>query len=254
MSMSDLRTSLTRLRAAWPLLRLFLFVALVCAGVAWAREHSARRMLEGRLETTVRLNDSTTARLATTEAAFREYRAVKDAAKQLDGKLIAGVQLRVAPETVYVPLHEVATVADSDSTRRAHFVDSSNAAYRVEVDAVAPPFPAPLQLGARVTTPEFRPEIGFVQRADGTYAVVSWAGHRVETERAFFRPPHAHRLVVVAELEARTNPLAVTPSVQGAAAVATELHFEPTTVRLRAGFDGRPFVGVGVRRSLGSWF
>jgi hypothetical protein len=226
------------------------FLLLVTLGSmrACAEEQAARRSAERRAEQLIVLNDSTQARLTRSESSRKELLALKDAARTLDGKLVAGVRLVVRPDTVYVPIREVETVWLEDSTRVATLRDSTEG-YYVTVTGKAPPT-GPLELGYEIITPEFTPQVGFVRRGSDYYAVVSWAGKRVETSEAFFRPERPRRLNLVVGGTLRSPLLALDARDLNLSAHAGVQYRLPNNVltQLQAGVGPAPFVGLRVEK------
>ena len=138
------------------------------------------------------LNDSTAARLASTVAAKDSLGAAFESAKELHGKVIAALRLRV-PARDTVILHDLVTDSVSmDSTRYASFKDSTFAG-TVEGTVTAPPCCANLTLDYKITRPEFNPTIAFVQVKDSIAATVTWAGEQVEIIAPYAHLPRAQK-------------------------------------------------------------
>lgn len=169
-----------------------LVVALVTAGIAVRSARDARAELEAsKLELTTqrRLNDSTVARLASTTADRDALHGVLIAKDQLQGKLLAGVVIRVPARDTVLVHDTLVTTLEADSTRRATFRDSTFAGVLNGV-VTAPPCCAPLQLHYALTRPAFSPSVGFVQVGSKVAAVVVWQGERVEVDAPYatFQP------------------------------------------------------------------
>lgn len=159
-------------------------VLLVLWGMNLWREKRAAEDLAGYYK---QVNDSTVAEVAAWKAKAHSLEALKDAAKKEKGGLVAGVEIRTKPDTVYVPVHDVVTVT-KDETRTASLTDTTKMGIEVEVSAEAPPAPADLKLGYRITVPEFHPQVGFLKKGDSYVALVSWAGQEFTIEDAFHLP------------------------------------------------------------------
>jgi hypothetical protein len=214
------------------------------------REHRLRVDADFRSRVAIRLNDSTEARLTRQYADSLD--ALRKAAKQMGGTLIAGVRIVIKPETLYVPVDSQPTTIDPDSTRRASVTDTTANGTVVRIDAVAPPFPAPLSVGYEVRTPPFTPQVGFVRRKDGYYAVVSLGGHRFETSSAFYAPERVRPLSVVVGGTVAGSPddNALGATLHGSLYGALKYTRGATSTQLRAGVAGRPFVGLAIERTV----
>jgi hypothetical protein len=165
-------------------LEIVLALVVVLFGATLWREHHRAAELEGYYK---QVNDSTVAEVAAWKAKAHSLEALKDAAKEEKGKLVAGVQIRTKPDTVYVPAKVVLT-KDSSGTRTASLTDTTKMGIEIKVDAEAPPYPAPLKLGYNLVVPEFTPEVGFMKKGDFYVALVSWAGQEFTVENAFHLP------------------------------------------------------------------
>jgi hypothetical protein len=168
---------------------IYIFLALLIGFLAWGQftQLKENKALSALLKHQVALNDSTQAILAAERSRRGELEAAKEGAKALGGRLVAGVRIQTRADTVYVPLTDVETV-EREGTRYATVEDSTKLGIKIRVDAAAPPYPSPLQLGYNVIVPEFNPEVGFVQVGDQFVAVVSWAGQEFTLEETFFDP------------------------------------------------------------------
>lgn len=176
-----------------PLLVLGVCAALFLAYATWERrgdtQHEAALLKY--FQTQQALNDSTQARTAAQGAAqVAQLQGLLEAAKQLNGKLVAGVRITVPKRDTVVVHDSLPTTALPDSTRVATLHDSTFAG-TVDVSVTAPPFPAALGARLTVTRPAFRPEVGFVQVGTGYVATVVWQGERYQLDAPFFTPPAA---------------------------------------------------------------
>lgn len=200
----------------------------------------------------VLVNDSTQAQQAAIRRETEQLKAVVDAAKTLQGQLVAGFQITVKGDTIYqAPVKTVTTVLP-DSSRHATLTDTTKG-YTIEVNAVAPPFPDKLQLGYKITTPAFKPQVGFVKRGDGYYAVASWAGQTFTTEHAFFSPEKPRTIGAVVGAELRGSPAANVAGFSLAGSgpfAALEYRRDANVYQLRLGDDGRPYIGVQFTHKL----
>lgn len=150
--------------------------------------HRSAVEAKNRAEALTIINDSIQARVALLKRERDLFESLYEAERVLNGKLIAAIDLHVPPETVYVSIKAVDTLIE-DSTRLAILTDTTESGIEVEVSALAPPFPSPLQIGYKIVTPPFDPQIGFIE--DGAYyhAVLTWRGNKAEIRNAFFLPP-----------------------------------------------------------------
>lgn len=224
-------------------------------------EINRRDVIDARLraDELVEVNDSTKARNALLERENGELRALIDAAKDLNGELIAGMTIVVPAETLYTEASPVDTEVRPDSSRFAVLEDSTQG-YTVRIEAEAPPFPGELRLGYTIITPEFRPEVGFVER-DGSYAaVVSWAGREFTIEDAFFDPPKPPSWSLVLGAEGDVIPVAtgVIPAGRAYAGlqyrVSDRLEIQVNgggwAVPTDDGYILQPFLGVSGERHI----
>jgi hypothetical protein len=146
----------------------------------------------------VQVNDSTQLLAAQLELARGELRALRDAAKQVHGKPVAGVRIEIRPETIYVERTNQPTDSLQDGTRIAKLVDTTKEGVQVEISASAPPSPAPLGIGYRLVLPPFAPEVGFILKDGRYYAVVTVPGRSFTTSQAFFTVPSVRRFGIIA--------------------------------------------------------
>lgn len=220
------------------LVTMFVMACLAIAARSYVEERRARIDAEHRFAQVVIVNDSIQARLAKLARERDELLALKEAADQMRGDLVAGVKIRVVRDTVYVPVAPVATEIE-DSTRIAVLADTTDG-YRIRIETRAPPFPAPLEIGYEIETPEFQPEVGFIRRPEGYYAVVSWAGRTVETSEAFFKPEKERSLSLWTGGEVRSGGIG--------SSVFVSARYKQ--VDLRVGFDGAPYMGLVITKKL----
>lgn len=199
----------------------------------------------------ITVNDSTQAQLAAIRIEKGELQGLVDAEKTLHGKLVAGFQITVKGDTLVRLAASAPTVVRPDSSRHATLTDTTKG-YTIVVDAEAPPFPANLQLGYHVTTPDFKPQVGFVKRDDGYYAVATWAGQTFTTDHAFFAPekPHALSLLVGGEMSGSPAANIAGFSLGGSAFAALQYQHDRGIWQLKAGENGKPFVGLAYTHRL----
>jgi hypothetical protein len=141
------------------------------------------------------VNDSAQILQAQLRSARGELRALKDAAKKSKGDLIAGFEITLQPETVYVARAARETEAQPDGTRVVSVRDTTQGV-QVSIDAVAPPT-GPISVGYNLILPEINPQVGFMRKGEDYYAIVSVAGRTFTQEHAFFRKPTTRRVGVV---------------------------------------------------------
>jgi hypothetical protein len=150
---------------------------------SWQHEKQLRTIAELQLVGQKQLNDSTVARLTSTDAVKDSLGAALAAAHKLNGTLVAALRIRIpARDTMYV--HDTLPTTIVDSTRIATFSDSGFAG-TITGTVKAPPFPSPLSVTYNVHRPAFAPQVGFVRVANRTVAVVSWQGEQAEIEAPF---------------------------------------------------------------------
>lgn len=208
-------------------LKALIIVSVFCYGLLllWAitRAMSDRRDAAAGTVAAAPLNDSTKAKLTSPGLERDSLKVLLQAAKQLNGTLIAALRIRVAQrETVYI--HDtLETIRYTDGTRTALFGDST-AWSTVRGRVTAPPFPAPLSVTYSVTQPAFNPAVGLVRTGNATFAVVSWQGQEFGIEVPYTNiPPKAPRIVPY--LRAAWSPVG---SVLGGAGMAVRVRrFEP---------------------------
>jgi hypothetical protein len=150
----------------------------------WAKHQDTVRTQNCQGVTMV-INDSTQAICAQLKANKTELAALREAAKKMNGDLVAGVKIVVKRDTVEVPSTVAPTATLPDSTRVATKTDTTEN-YIVTITGKARPYPAPLELGARVITPERTAQIGFVNTPNGVMATVSGKG--IVMTSAFWAP------------------------------------------------------------------
>jgi hypothetical protein len=233
------------------LVTLFALLFTASSASTCVSERDARRDAEFRAQTLVQVNDSTTARYMRLSAERDSLRALFDAAKTMRGRLVAGVKVRVPAETVVrldtVPVPTL--VNFTDSSRVGILLDTLRTGHSLYIRAVAPPFPDSLRIAYELHTPAFAPEIGIVQRSDGYYAVVSWAGERAETGYAFYRPAATRRVQGVIG-----NQLTITQDVRHLwsydAFAGVRLNHRKWESTLSVGQRHRPYIGASLVRTF----
>lgn len=135
------------------------------------------------------LNDSTSARLASTTAIKDSVGALFDAAKELNGKLVAALRIRIPAQDTILIHDTLPTTVLADSTRIATFRDSTFAG-TITAKVKAPPCCAPLGITYTLARPTFAPQVGFVRVGNRMVAVVSWAGEEARLEAPFAAAEH----------------------------------------------------------------
>jgi hypothetical protein len=128
--------------------------------------------------------------LAGKDAQIADLKRLHETAALLGGpsaKAIAGFAINVARHDTVVVHDTVATTVLADSTRVAHFRDSTFAGV-FSATITAPPFPAALSVVDSIERPAFRPEVGFIKIGSKYVAAVAWQGEKVEIEAPFFNP------------------------------------------------------------------
>lgn len=164
---------------------------LVAGGITrwqYQRALAQNTELALRLSTEQHLNDSTTARLATTTVARDSLRGLVAAAKDLNGHLVVALRIAIAARDTHVVHDTLPTQLTTDSTRTATFADSTFAG-RLEGTVTAPPCCAPLRLEYALHRPAFAPEVGIVRVGSSYVATVVWQGEQVHVVAPFFQPP-----------------------------------------------------------------
>ena len=140
--------------------------------------------LEARIQR--QINESTYARLTTSQADKEALKRLLEASEELQGKLVAGLVLHFVQKDTVVQ-HSALPTTQTDSTRTATFKDSTVAG-DIEGIVTAPPCCAPLGISYRLTRPAFDPAVGFVQVGDTIAAVVSYRGEHVEIRSPYMVP------------------------------------------------------------------
>lgn len=169
-----------------------LVLACVLAGAWGWQEHRVnaadRAAFDLATKGQIALSQSTAARLASSELQRDSLAALYKAASQLGGKLVAGVTVTVVKHDTLILHDTLSTTLTHDSTRIAHFRDSTFAGV-VSGRVLAPPCCQPLVLDSlAVLRPAFHPEIGFVQLGTHLAATVEWQGESVRLENVFALP------------------------------------------------------------------
>ena len=167
-------------------------VIAVGGGIGYAvhvyrAERDARTVAELRLTEQKRVNDSTLARLAVTTVPKDSLRAVLDANRDLHGRLLAALAIRIPKRDTFIVHDTVKTTVYADGTRTGVFRDSTFAGI-VTGEMNAPPYPAPLGVRFTLSRPEFRPEVAFVEVGGQGVAVVSWQGENFRVEAPYVSP------------------------------------------------------------------
>jgi hypothetical protein len=235
--------------SAWKaFLAIFAAVAFIGYGISVFANNNARVATQRCAGITLVVNDSTKAQCARLAAKDVELKALKRAAKAMNGQLVAGTKVTIKRDTITKTITEVVTVTDSLGNRSAAVHDTTDD-YRVDIQAAAPRSGA-LKIGYQIVTPERSIEVGFVKRADGYYAVASGKG--VRTTESFFQPEQERPVSLVAGGSVRGAPSA---SLVGAklgleAYGAVQYAKNGTAYQLRLGHDGSPYVGLAIQKKL----
>lgn len=173
-----------------------LTAALVVAVWLFARPNPLKQplaALQAAYSHQVQVNDSTAAQLASTRLQRDSLRGVVTAAQHEHGTVVGGVAFTVVKHDTVWKHDSLPTVMHPDSTRVATFHDSTFAG-TLDGQVTAPPCCAPLQARFHLTRPQFRPEVGFVQLADGVVvANVVWQGEHVQVDAPFYKPVAKHQ-------------------------------------------------------------
>lgn len=227
---------------------LFVIVAVVLSLQGWMEDLTAREAVAQCAGVTLVVNDSTQAQCAKLRAKDVELQSLKDAAKHLNGDLVAGTKIVIKRDTIIKTITEVVTVEKSDGTRMATLADTT-ADYNIRVVAEAPPT-GKLKLGYTVVTPERSIEVGFVKRKDGYYAVAS--GHGVRTTESFFQPEKERplALVVGGSVKGAASSTIVGASIETDVYGAVQYTRNNLTYQLRLGHEGSPYVGLAVQKKF----
>lgn len=166
-------------------------VLMVAAGAwyaSWRVSQAEKDKIVAQLEARIQrqINDSTVARLTTSQADKEGLARLLAATEELNGKLVAGLVLHFGRRDTVVQHYALPTTI-TDSTRTATFKDSTVAG-DIEGVVTAPPCCAPLGINYKLTRPAFDPAVGFVQIGDTIAAVVSYRGEHVEIRSPFMVP------------------------------------------------------------------
>jgi hypothetical protein len=166
----------------------------------WARQHAIVLLMVGGvavldgiityLREQRQLNDSTQAVLAATRADREQLAGLLTTAEEINGKLVAGLRIRIPARDTVIIYDTLETTRLVDSSRVATFRDSTFAG-TIAGTINAPPYPAPLGFSYELKRPEFNPAVGFVQVGDRFVATVTWQGEQAKVEAPFFEPPKA---------------------------------------------------------------
>lgn len=153
-----------------------LMVVGAWAGSAWTDWRHADPDAETaeRYRRQVRINDSTVVVLAGKDAKIRELEGLAVAARQVNGRLVAGFK-------AHLELHAASGAAEgseapadtaSDSTRTWDF-RSENPFGVLEANVAVPPYPRPPVLRYRIFPAAIEPSVGFVRVGQKYLAVVT---------------------------------------------------------------------------------
>jgi len=217
-------------------------------------------LAEERTKIVLQLNEQTLARHVTYRVREDSLKQAVAAADALNGELVAALAIRTEPDTLWLEPTSTETQFDITSagvTRTASLTDTTDMGIEVTVTAEAPPAPAKLKLGMRVIVPEFRPEIAFIENADGIFASVSWANQKFQVEAPYYRPSTTKqkplRLIAGTDVLIHQN---VDPSELLAAAIYLEAQYRTPQweIGVPVGLNNIGlYTGLGVRRTLGEW-
>lgn len=181
------------LKNHWMPLLLALSIATAGFGIhGWLDMRDQLRVAGMHLEKQKRINDSTVAVLTVERASSDTLAGVLRAADELQGKLLAGLKIKIAARDTAISHNQLETKVGVDSTRTAKFSDSTFAG-TIEGTVTAPPCCSPLALDYRIHRPSFEPSVGFVQEGNRQVATVVWQGETAQIEGAFMNIPKAPR-------------------------------------------------------------
>lgn len=138
-----------------------------------------------------RINDSTLAEAASLRRQVGTLSALVDAAKSVDGKLVAGVQLKIPADTIVIK--ESVVPVDTIGETRVGELDTVVRGVGINVLATVPPFPDPITMSARVDIPALAPQVGFIKVGNSYHAVVSNGTDSIVLQDAFFTVERAPR-------------------------------------------------------------
>jgi hypothetical protein len=141
--------------------------------------------LEARNQRTIA--EFTVARLAVDRADKDALAGLLEATNKLHGELLAGMLLHLPGRDTTINHIAIPTETHPDSTRTATFQDSTYAG-TLHATVTAPPCCRPLGISYQLTSPDFDPQIGFVQVGDTVTAVVYWQGQQAEIKSPYMRP------------------------------------------------------------------
>jgi hypothetical protein len=154
---------------------------VVSSALAASRTNKAKAIAEQRLSA------ETAARLAVTVVERDSLAELLKAARQLNGKLIAGVQIGV-PKRDTLVRHDTLYTEVIGETRTAEFLDSTFAGV-IAGKVTAPPAFGPLSVEYQLTRPAFSPQVGIVRTGDAHFAVVNWRGELAEVQIPYVDVP-----------------------------------------------------------------
>jgi hypothetical protein len=190
------------------LVGLILAIAIVAIAYrAWHSERDDKTAAQAALVTQRKLTDSTVAVLASERADKTQLKELLESAKKVNGALMAGLSIHIAPRETTIVNHPIVTVTNPDSTRTGLFSDSTFAG-TISGMVTAPPCCAPLAIQYSVKRPAFDPKVGFIQVGNRLAAVVSWQGEEVTIEHPYGKlEPPTKRFIPFAD--ALVDPTAV---------------------------------------------
>jgi hypothetical protein len=210
---------------------------LVALGISAVRHYQHRiATLEASVRVERALKDSANFKEAATRADRDQYRTLLDIARTLGGKPVAGGTVVVRGRDTVVVHDTVPTALASDSTRTAHFHDSTS--YVVaDGTVVAPPCCAPLRLTYTLKPVPQRAQLLITRVGDRYVATAAVNGDTTTStvDAPFYVPPAPPRWERY--VSAFVDPDAVTGTVgvrlrlvqQWHAAIQAERRFAPNT-------------------------
>lgn len=231
----------------------FLAVVLLFGAKGYYDTYAAMKSLEQQNSALIHVNDSTQARVAKLRGDKEMYEALYETEKVLNGKLVAAASITVPADTVIRYRDRVVTVTDSTGTRTAQVQDTSENGIGIKIDVEAPPFPADLAIGYEITTPEFKPQVGFLRTGETYTAVVTWAGQRYTLEDAFYAPEKQWPLSLRFGIEATGSPAenaALGARVSGRVFGAVQFDLPKAAFRLETGYAGEKYLSLRAERKV----
>lgn len=225
----------------------FLILTLALGTMSWwesRQENVQTRNCQGIVMV---VNDSTTATCARLRADKGELLALREAAKKMNGTPVAGVKIIIKRDTVYLPAKPVPTDTLPNQARVATVSDTTDE-YQVTITAKAPTYPADLEIGYEIITPERTAEVGFVETRGGVYAVVS--GRGITSTKAFYAPTKERPLTLWAGGAVRGNPLVPAASLSGDVHVALKYRRSDWLTGLETGLSDGWYIGIRLQKRL----